>query len=584
LGLYPPLSEAAYPVRHRPDSDLELMDPRVVLDETLLRADPGSRATLSVRILNPSAIVEGYTVEVLGDAAGWALVLPAEVSVFPGEEAVVEIAFDPPASAKVPAGSVPFGVRVRSRVDPDDSTVVEGDLEVGGFRNIDATMGPKTSHGRRSGKHHVDVTNWGNEEVTIEITASDPDENLSFVVKPPLLDVPIGSGRTAEVRVKGAAAFFRGPNQRHPFTVVARSADAAPDDATAWSRTLDGSFEQRAVLPRWVFVVVPLAAILVAAALWYMNRPEKLVSDSADAAAQPPAAPTGFTVAPAGPAAMTLTWEAVKDAATYNVLGVDPATKTAATPTILSTTSVPGQQNGTVVSSLVAGTEYCFEISAVNPAGESPPTTPPQCSTAIGASGSPAPGGVTVAYVNDDHSRAKVSWTDATGGKAEHVVLHDGVPLAAPIPAGVTSAAVDLAAGSNCFQVFSQLDDVASPLSEQACIDGPSDGSGTGSSTTGTTSADLGWIIVVYSTPIGDVGAAQRAEDRRAELQAAGFDAATLNSLQYDDVADGTDGSGFMMVYIGGFSSRDDAVAFCSDHSADFGTDCLPLEPGQQSA
>jgi hypothetical protein len=551
------------------------MDPRVVLDETVVRVDPGSRATVSVRILNPSTIVEGYTVEVLGEAADWALVLPSEVSVFPGDEAVVEVAFDPPASAKVAAGSVPFGVRVRSRVDADDSTVVEGDLEVGSFQNIDARLGPKTSRGRRSGKHHVDLTNWGNEEVSIEISATDPDENLSFVLKPPIIDLPIGSGRTAEVIVKGPATFFRGPNKRMPFSVTARTAGAAPDDTTVWHRDMDASFEQKALLPRWVMVVVPLLAILIGVAIWWQTRPEELASGSGNAADQAPATPATLTVAAAGPGAMTLTWDAVTGAESYNVLWVDPTTKDAPTPVVLQTTTVPGAQNGTKIEEGIdPNTEYCFQLQAENAAGRSPATTI-QCATSLGASGDPAPGGLTVEYLTDDHTRATVSWTDATNGEGEHVVLQDGVQVATTVP-GTTSIAVDLKPGPNCFQVFSKVNDQASEVSEQQCIDGPG-GSG-GTTTTGGTAPALGVVVGVFSTPLGDAGANEAAAGAQADLQGKGFDAQVANSLDYPGLPDGPDDEGVLWVYIGGFSSEADAQSFCDDHVADFTQGCLVFD------
>jgi hypothetical protein len=563
-----------------------MIDPRVVIDETVVRVEPGGRATVGIKILNPGDIVEGYEISVLGAAAGWATAEPAEVSVFPGGEATAQIAFEPPVSAGVRAGTVAFGVRVRSKVDSTYATVVEGDVEVGAFRNIDATIGPKTSRGRRAGKHHVDMTNWGNEPVLVEITGADPDERLGFAIKSPVLELPVGGGKSVNVTVRPAGAVLRGPITRLPFTITVRQAGAAPDDESAWRRDLDATFEQRPLIPGWVMLLIPLIAIAIAAAVWWTSREENVESSSREEAAQPPSAPAAIEVVPAGPATITVTWPAVDGAESYNVLWVEPATRDAPTPTVFETTTVPGSQNSTrIEEGLEPGTEYCFQLQAVNAAGESAPTAP-QCATTLSESGAAAPGDLVVTHLTDDHSRAEVSWTDTTGGESEHVVLHDGAPLASPIPAGQTSVAVELAQGENCFQVFSQDGDEASEMSEEVCIEGPSaDGGtdGTGTTTGAGTGGDLGFIAVVFSTQIGDAGAAQAAEARRAQLEEAGFAAEVLNSLDYDAIPDGADGDGSLLVYVGGFETRDAAVAFCDANADQFATGCLYYQPGEPS-
>jgi hypothetical protein len=563
-----------------------MIDPRVVIDETMVRVEPGGRASVSLKILNPGDIVEGYEVAVLGDAAEWAAAEPAEVSVFPGGEESVEIVFEPPVSANVRAGTFPFGVRVRSRVDPTYATVVEGDVEVGSFRNIDALIGPKTSRGRRSGKHHVDMTNWGNQPVLVELSAADPDENVNFAMKESVVELAVGSARSVGVKVKPAVGFWRGAPKRHAFTVTVREAGAAADDETAWKRDLDAAFEQRPILPGWVMLLIPLIVIAGVVIAWWMSRPENIESSSGEAPPGAPATPATFTVAAAGSNAITATWEAVPGAESYNILWVEPGTRDAETPTVFQTTTAPGTQNSTQIEEGIEAGEYCFQLQAVNAAGASAPT-PVQCTAIQAGSGDPAPEGLAVEYLTEDHTRAEVSWTDTTGGAGEHVVLHDGAPLPSPIPAGQTSVAVDLANGENCFSVFSQIDGEASETSEEVCIEGPDDGGGpVGTDTTTGTGGegDLGWIAVVFATQIGDPGAAQAAAAREAELEAAGFPADVLNSLDYENIPDGADGNGSLLVYIGGFPSREEATAFCDQNADQFATGCLYFQPGEPSS
>src|SRR5438270_11755226 len=78
---------------------------------------PGGEAVSEVRVRNSGTIVDQFTLEVLGDAAAWAIVEPAVVPLFPGAEAVARIKFKPPKSSSVPSRAIPFAARGKSRGD-----------------------------------------------------------------------------------------------------------------------------------------------------------------------------------------------------------------------------------------------------------------------------------------------------------------------------------------------------------------------------------------------------------------------------------------------------------------------------------
>src|SRR5688500_15038170 len=66
-----------------------------------LRIAPGTETRCTVSIQNRGEIVEGYHLEVLGDAANWATVTPTQVQVYPGTQATAEVTFRLPRGAKV---------------------------------------------------------------------------------------------------------------------------------------------------------------------------------------------------------------------------------------------------------------------------------------------------------------------------------------------------------------------------------------------------------------------------------------------------------------------------------------------------
>jgi hypothetical protein len=121
------------------------MDPLVALAETRLRVEPGGQARTQATIRNIGADTERYLLQVLGQVAAWAEVLPREVTLSPGDEATVRLLFRPPRDDSVPATEMPFGLRCASRDHPDRGTVVEGDLTVVAVRD----PGPRPAPGTR---------------------------------------------------------------------------------------------------------------------------------------------------------------------------------------------------------------------------------------------------------------------------------------------------------------------------------------------------------------------------------------------------------------------------------------------------
>ena len=72
---------------------------------------------------------------------------PAEVQVYPEQEATAVVVFSPPAGNTTRSGSFPFAVRAESVVDPDVSAVAEGDLEIGRVFGLQTKITPVTSLG-----------------------------------------------------------------------------------------------------------------------------------------------------------------------------------------------------------------------------------------------------------------------------------------------------------------------------------------------------------------------------------------------------------------------------------------------------
>ena len=152
-----------------------MTDPIIRLETTQLTVEPGGQGRTLVTVRNLGNIVEGFALQVLGEGVSeWSEVTPAEVQVYPEQEATAVVVFSPPAGNTTRSGSFPFAVRAESVVDPDVSAVAEGDLEIGRVFGLQTKITPVTSSGRWRGKHFLEITNWGNAPVQLKLTATDP--------------------------------------------------------------------------------------------------------------------------------------------------------------------------------------------------------------------------------------------------------------------------------------------------------------------------------------------------------------------------------------------------------------------------
>jgi hypothetical protein len=290
------------------------------LSAATIEVAPGDTASVVLRVRNTATVVDQMTFEVIGDARGWTRVEPPTLSLFPNDEGSVEVTFAPPKVAPVPAGPMPFAIKVQPNEDTEGSAVEEGTLHIGVFYDVSAELVPRTSRGRRQATHDLAIDNRSNVAYRAGVTGTDKDLLLGFSSRPPSVDIAAGTAGFAKVRVRPRRRFWRGPPKTLAFQVVLEpdaglsglgliQSDATPGvgqkgpDAPAPGAAsspapltppppppppeptttltaevpipaptvvLDGTFVQEALLPRWLLKVLALILVLalIAAALW----------------------------------------------------------------------------------------------------------------------------------------------------------------------------------------------------------------------------------------------------------------------------------------------------------------------------
>ena len=230
-------------------------------------------------VRNTGSVVDQYTIDVVGTSAEWTRVEPKVVNLLPGADVEVTITFAPERSPQVPAGIVPFGIRVMSREDPTGSAVAEGTIDVAPFSDVQIELVPRQSTGRRRGKHQVAIDNNGNQPTTVQVNATDEEEALDFRLDHTVAAIEPGAAAFIRLRAVPEKRFLKGADRQHPFVVTVVPNNAEPI-ATR------GTLTQRQLLPSWLLPALALLAVLAIAAvvLYETLLKPQIKSEAQDAA------------------------------------------------------------------------------------------------------------------------------------------------------------------------------------------------------------------------------------------------------------------------------------------------------------
>ena len=260
----------------------------VALSDESLDVVPGEEAVCTVTVRNTGSVIDQINVDVVGPAAAWSVVEPPVLNLYPGDLGEARVYLRPPRASMPGAGDLRYGVRATSLEDPHGSATAEGTVVIAPFTELRVALVPQISRGSRRGKHKIDVSNLGNVAIGTQISAVDPDDALVFTVPRPAVVAPPGIVTQSRLAAVPRRKFWTGKQQAKPFQVVVQ-----PERGVA--STVDGTFEQEPIVPRWAVAAVAAAVVLgvVLAALWFtLVKPavSSAATEAAEAAASKAAA------------------------------------------------------------------------------------------------------------------------------------------------------------------------------------------------------------------------------------------------------------------------------------------------------
>jgi hypothetical protein len=445
------------------------MEPVLALQDTRLPVEAGEVAQTTLRIRNAGAIVEQYHIDVLGPAAAWTEVAPAEVSVYPGNDVEVLIIFHPPRDSSTPSGDVPFGIRCASLDNPADQAVVEGDLAVGAIHEFAATIKPEMKKGRWRARYTLRLDNRGTAPTRLQLSASDPADALAFVLSPRVVEVPPRGSVDAKLTIKTRKPIVKGDPIPHRFQVEYAKLLKSAGDSNAAGK-IDGSFTQRAILTRnakWLAVALAGVAAL---SVFLLSRG----GDEKPAPAAKVARPA-LAIEP-GPSLVTLSWTPDPLVATYSIEkladGGDPA---APAPDIADVAEVNKGLNQYEWPDLAGGAAHCFRLVAAVEGNERGIRSDFACAETPANAKLAAPIGlIAVPQDGTDGTRVDVSWEAPENAPPEttYSVLLDNAEKQAVAAGAPLATTIDIdKPGKYCISVLAKIGEAVTPPSNDTCLE-----------------------------------------------------------------------------------------------------------------
>ncbi|MEU3612824.1 hydrolase [Streptomyces sp. NPDC006872] len=239
------------------------------LEPSSVTVDPGSRATVRLRVRNTGDVVDEYRFEPVGSAAPWTTVEPPTLRLFPGTTGTVELTFAPPRTPDATAGPNPFAVRITPTEHPEAVTVPEGNLTITPFTEVRAELVPPTVKGRFRGRPRLAIDNIGNTKLTASLSGSDNGDRLSYELQPGNVQIEPGRAVFVNTTLRPRQIIWFGSKEEQPYALNVQRSGAVP-------LSVDGTFVQRGFLPRWLATALSLmlAVAIAFVMIWLTYKPQ----------------------------------------------------------------------------------------------------------------------------------------------------------------------------------------------------------------------------------------------------------------------------------------------------------------------
>lgn len=199
----------------------------VRLSADLLPVDPGSTVPLSVEVVNRGEEAEEFELSVEGLDPEWTAVPIPTFKADRQETHTEKVLFRPPRASESTAGNYPFVVHVRS-LTTGESRATQGILQIKPFHHLSMEIAPKKGYltaTRKQNQYEVTLINLGNQEHTVQLSGSEPEDECTFEFENERVSVGPGQQKSVWVTVDTRTRRILGGGRLYGFTISGRSVE-----------------------------------------------------------------------------------------------------------------------------------------------------------------------------------------------------------------------------------------------------------------------------------------------------------------------------------------------------------------------
>jgi len=280
---------------------------------------PGERLMVLALVRNESGIVDNYDIGVRGLPAGWWTVTPATAYLVPygtggNYEQEVQVHVHPPRTPEAQARPWAYEVTAFSRAFGVEVAAAAASVRIEPYQDVVGKVAPDRAAGRLKARFLLTLRNRANAPVEVRLEAVDAEGECEFRFAQPSVVIDPGRGIEAPFTVFPAKQLWIGRPQDRPIRVT-----ATPVGAPAPPAAMPATYRQRAWLPWWLSIAVPLVAVIAAAVI--LLTPKQTVVPNLKQAKNVFAAQTQLTAAGLNSQVESMT---EPNAAPGSIIGQDP--------------------------------------------------------------------------------------------------------------------------------------------------------------------------------------------------------------------------------------------------------------------
>jgi len=242
---------------------------KVNLTPSALQVNAGAEPIeASITTQNLGDIVDRFSFHISDLDPTWFTFFEAGVSLFPNDSAQVQIRFQVPKKEGIKSGAYPFSLRVVSDSNPDESTVVQGNLDVSPVAEFHLDMSPKRVETRKKADYKITLANSGVSDLTFDLKTRDTEEGCRFWLTPQNPVVP--AWKTVAIKLTGQPKKrpWLGEKKRYDFSLVANI--QGKSDSKSMNGELIYRPRWRSLRPLWRVAKILLIIAVIAGALYFL--------------------------------------------------------------------------------------------------------------------------------------------------------------------------------------------------------------------------------------------------------------------------------------------------------------------------